>query len=135
MIIIIKCFWEVIVIICEKCFHRDVCAVMPNSVSIQDCKNYKDEDLIIELELKRDTKYYTIDEVLTCPADKTDDCPYENDDSVYCEDCEYQHSDFVVREHIYMRNWYLYNFQLDKHSYWLSRDDAEKEIQHRTSKL
>lgn len=135
MIIIIKCFWEVIVIICEKCFHRDVCAVMPNSVSIQDCKNYKDEDLIIELELKHGAEYYTIDEILTCPVDKNGDCPYVDDDSVYCGDCEYQHSDFVVSEHIYIWNWPSYNFPLDKHSYWLSREDAEKELQRRTSKL
>lgn len=108
---------------------------MTNSVSTQDCKNYKDKDLIIELELKRGTEYYTIDEVLTCPANKTDDCPYENDDSVYCEDCEYQHSDFVVREHIYLWGYASYDFSLDKHSYWLSREDAEKELQRRTSKL
>lgn len=102
MIIIIKCFfWEVIVLNCGKCFHKNVCAAMTNGSSVSDCENYKDEDLIIQLDLKHGTEYYTINEVLTCPADETDDCPYENDDSVYCEDCEYQHSDFVVREHIY----------------------------------
>ena len=120
---------------CEKCFHKNVCAAMTNGSSASDCENYKDEDLILELELKHGTEYYTINEVLTCPADKTDDCPYENDDSVYCEDCEYQHSDFVVREHIYLWRYPSYNFPLDKHSYWLSREDAKKELQRRTSKL